>query len=64
MTHNTSPHTFDMDDGFCHTHRRYCNMAEDAPNEWHCTRDGVTTPCRDCDGCRYDRAKQRADSTG
>jgi hypothetical protein len=21
---------------------------------WHCTTDGVTEPCGDCDGCRYD----------
>jgi 7-cyano-7-deazaguanine synthase in queuosine biosynthesis len=25
----------------------------DAP--WSCTRDHVTAPCGDCDGCRYDQ---------
>lgn len=26
---------------------------------WSCTTDGVTEPCGDCDGCRYDRRTTR-----
>lgn len=26
---------------------------------WYCTTDGVTSPCGDCDGCRYDQAVAR-----
>jgi hypothetical protein len=26
-----------------------------AVTAWHCTTDGVTDPCGDCDGCRYDQ---------
>lgn len=33
-----------------------CDCSEYQPPEWHCTTDGVTEPCGDCDGCRYDQS--------
>jgi hypothetical protein len=29
---------------------------------WSCTRDGVTRPCGDCDGCRQVQAQNAAEA--
>ena len=50
---------------------RWRTILASKSDEWHCTRDGVTEPCGDCDGCRWHvgslrtaNAKWRAENAG
>jgi hypothetical protein len=40
-------------------HRHPSTTAWQPGDPWHCTTDGVTSPCGDCDGCRYDQGHRR-----
>lgn len=52
---------WEMDDDY----RRYATKGGAGHYQsWHCTADGVTKPCGDCDGCRYDQGRQEATSAG